>query len=60
MRDLTQKELAQIYALEDLLKGNLNRCCVTDSEDEFKNMTVSAYDKLKKILDTAYERFKEE
>lgn len=60
MRDLTQKELAQIRTLEDLLKGNINRCCVTDSKDEFRNMTVAAYDRLKKILDTAWGRFKDE
>ena len=59
MRHLNFEELTQIQNLKDLLTGSINRCCVTDSEDEFKKMTVSAYNKLKKILDTAYGRFEE-
>ena len=59
MRHLNIGELEQIRNLEDLLKGCINRCCVTDSEDEFKTMTLSAYKKLKTILDIAYGRFKE-
>lgn len=60
MRHLTIGELEQIRNLEDGFKGNINRCCVTDSKDEFKQMAVSAYNKLKKILDIAYGRFEEE
>ena len=59
MRHLNMKELTEIQNLKDSLTGNINRCCVTDSEDEFKKMTVSAYNKLKQILDTAYRRFEE-
>ena len=38
MRSLTRDELQKIWNEEDMLKGNINRMCVTDDMEEFERM----------------------
>lgn len=38
MRSLTRDELQKIWNEEDMLKGNINRMCVTDDLEEFERM----------------------
>lgn len=38
MRSLTKDELQKIWNEEDMLKGNINRMCVTDDMEEFERM----------------------
>ena len=59
MRSLTTNELQQIYNEEEMLKGCINRMCVTKDAIEFNAMYESAMLRLISIFEINLERFKE-
>lgn len=59
-RYLTEKELNQIRHQEDMLKGNINRMCVTDEPYELMSMFLTANKRLKKIHDICIKKFTDE
>ena len=56
MRRLTKDELQRIQIEEDMLKGNINRMCVTDDIDELNSMVKYAMKRIQKIFDVNLER----
>ena len=60
MRHLTSDELKTIYIEEDMLKGNLNRMCVTEERTELDEMMWYALKRIEKIWRINNERLKEE
>ena len=60
MRHLTSDELWKIRTEEDLLKGNINRMCVTEDLSELDDMFNRAVNRLKTIYDLNYKRISEE
>ena len=59
MRRLTKDELQRIQIEEDMLKGNINRMCVTDDLKEMEAMRTWALSRVKRIYDINSERFDE-
>ena len=59
MRKQTREDLQKIQIEEDMLKGNINRMCVTDDLDELESMAEYAIDRIKKIWRINYERLTE-
>lgn len=58
-RYLTDAELNKIRFEEDMMKGNLNRMCVTEDSDELLNMYRFANLRLKTIYDICVGKFLE-
>ena len=59
MRKQTKEDLQKIQIEEDMLKGNINRMCVTDDWDELESMTKFAIERVKKIALINYDRLAE-
>ena len=59
MRKQTQLDLDQIYNSENMLKGCINRMCVTDDIVEFSRMYNSAISHLSNIFKVNYNRLTE-
>lgn len=57
MRKLTNNELKEVYNDEDMLKGCINRMCVTNNSLEFNAMYESAQRRLLNICETNLKRF---
>ena len=60
MRKQTQEDLNKIYHQEDMLKGNINRMCVTDNITELYRMAHFAYRRITAILEINEDRLTEE
>ena len=59
MRHLTSDELKTIHIEEDMLKGNLNRMCVTEELTELDTMTQHAKNRIENIRRMNYKRLME-
>ena len=59
MRKLTNGELQKIYNEEDMLKGCINRMCVTKDMMEFNAMYKSAIDRINRLTNICVKRFLE-
>lgn len=59
MRNLTNEELQKIYNEEDMLKGCINRMCVTKDMMEFNAMYKSAIDRINRLTNICVKRFLE-
>ena len=59
MRRLTKDELQKIQIEEDMLKGNINRMCVTDELGELESMRNYAISRINRIYNTNLERLSE-
>ncbi len=57
IRSLTNDELNRIRNEEDMLKGNINRMCVTDSLKELFSMYDFALKRISKIYNINLEKF---
>lgn len=60
MRDLTDNDLQKIHIEKDMLRGNLNRMCITDDIEEFMKMQTVAISRLNNIFKICAERLTEE
>lgn len=60
IKNLTKEELNKIYEAEDMLKGNINRMCVTDDLIEFARMYYFAKKRIDTIFEINFERIKGE
>lgn len=56
-RYLTKDELKRIHNEEDMLKGNINRMCVTDSLKELYSMYDFALKRISTIYNINLEKF---
>ena len=56
-RYLTNDELNIIRHEEDMLKGNINRMCVSDDSDELVEMYRFARLRIQKIFDICLDKF---
>lgn len=56
-RYLTDDELNRIQNEEDMLKGNINRMCVSDDSEELVEMYRFARLRIQKIFDICLEKF---
>ncbi len=56
MRKQTKDDLKKIQEQEDLLKGNINRMCVTDDLSELDTMANHAIKRIKIIQNINYAR----
>ena len=59
MRKQTKEDLQKIRVQEDLLKGNINRMCVTDDIGELDSMALHARERIKIIQQINYKRLTE-
>lgn len=59
MGKLTQDDLKKIDEQMDLLKGNINRMCVTDSLEELRDMDRWAKARINQIVAINYRRLTE-
>ena len=59
-RILTNKELDKIRIQEDLLKGNINRMCVSDDSDELIEMYRFARLRIEKIFNICLDKYIDE
>ena len=59
MRKQTYSDLRDIRNQEDLLRGNINRMCVTDSLSELDTMAHHAIERIKIIQNINYKRLTE-
>lgn len=59
MRKQTKADLAQIQEQEELLKGNINRMCVTDSLQELVEQKNFAEFRIGRIMAINYNRLRE-
>ena len=57
MSSLTQQELKSIYTEEDMLKGNINRMCVTHDRKELEDMHEYAIKRIDRIYAINARRF---
>ena len=55
-RHLTNDELNRIWNEEDMLKGNINRMCVTDSLKELFKMYDMSLKRISRIYNTNLDR----
>ncbi len=55
---LTEKQLSEIYSIENLLKGNISRMCVTHCEAELDDMCLYAHRKVDTIYTENLKRFR--
>ena len=60
MRQLTKEELKKINEQTDLLKGNINRMCVTDNLEELRTMDHWAKARIAQIVSINYCRLTDE
>lgn len=60
MRKQTREDLQKIQIEEDMLKGNINRMCITDDLNELESMAEYAKKRIDKILQINYGRLTEE
>lgn len=60
IKSLTKEELNKIHEAEDMLKGNINRMCVTDNLIEFARMYYFAKKRIDTIFEINLERIKDE
>lgn len=56
-RYLTNDELNKIHIECDMLKGNINRMCVSDDVDELINMYLYANHRIQTIFNTCMHKF---
>ena len=56
MEIMTRNEL---YLECDLLKGNINRMCVTDNFEELDKMELVAIERIRRIFDYNFKRLSE-
>lgn len=56
-RSLTQNEINEIRNLSDMLKGNINRMCVTDDLVDLYDNARYAFEKITRLIDIASDRF---
>ena len=59
MRKQTKEDLAEIREQEELLKGNINRMCVTDSLQELVEQKNFAEFRIGRIMAVNYNRLTE-
>lgn len=59
MRKQTKDDLEKISVQEDLLKGNINRMCVTDDIGELDSMALHARKRIEIIQQINYKRLME-
>lgn len=59
MRKQTKEDLAEIREQEEMLKGNINRMCVTDSLQELVEQKNFAEFRIARILNINYNRLRE-
>lgn len=50
------KSHTELMQETDLLQGNINRMCVTEDEEELKNMKDWAHKRIDKIFDYTYQK----
>ena len=60
MRKQTQDDLKKIDEQRDLLRGNINRMCVTDSLEELRDMNRWAKARINQITSINYRRLTEQ
>ena len=60
MGKLTQDDLKYINREEDMLKGNINRMCTTQTLEEFYQMAYWAYKRINAIATINYARLTEQ
>lgn len=56
-RYLSEGELNVIRFEEDMLKGNINRMCVSDDSEELMNMYAHAINRLKRIYNICWGKY---
>lgn len=59
MRGLNEEELKRVYFAEDMLKGNINRMCITDDPFEFSSAYQYAQANLNEIFNISRRRLHE-
>lgn len=59
MRYLTEQERKKIEFIRDMLNGNINRMCVTDSITDIHKRAEYARHAIAQIMDIAEKRFTE-
>ena len=59
MRKQTTEDLRKIRNQEDMLRGNINRMCVTDDLAELDTMALHAIERIRLIQKINYERLTE-
>lgn len=57
--DLTREQLNLIYSLEDSMKGNIVRCCISDDYSEVKKNYEFAIHRIMDIGLICFQRFDE-